>query len=138
MSITKPILSSISVAAIAIATPALAQHTEGDAASPVTQWGRMMAEPGTFWLDGNDDTEVVRYTSPRDVRLCLPEPSGVYAAQKGYSLRITWDATNTAILRPGNCLYFDAKQVKVKPATTLPAGVTLRGRVDASSALVHN
>ena len=39
------------------------------------------------------------------------------------------------MLTPGNCLYFDARRVMLKPAEPLPAGVTLEGRIDASRAL---
>jgi hypothetical protein len=95
----------------------------------------MLAEPGTFWLDSNEDREVVRYTTPRDVRLCLPEPRGVNAPDRGYPLRITWDRTNSVILYPGNCMFFDARQVTVKPATDLPRGVVLRGQVETERAL---
>lgn len=133
----KSFLVAASGAAALTATPAIAQQTEGDAATPIQQWGRMHAQPGTFWLDSNDDTELVRYTSSRDVGICLPEPTGVFAAQKGYPLQITWDGTNTAVLRPGNCFYFDAKSVKVKPVKPLPSGVTLKGRVQTSSALTN-
>jgi len=124
------------LAALALpAAPAAAQDVAGDVSDPIMRWGRQLAPEGTFWLDSNDDTELIRYTSSRDVTLCLPEPTGVYAAQKGYPLQITWDGTNTAMLRPGNCLYFDAKTVKVKPGSPLPSGVTLRGRVNAQSAV---
>lgn len=138
MSLPKSLLLSVVGVAMAAPLPVAAQQTEGGADSPVTQWGRRLAEPGTFWLDSMDDTELIRYTTPRDVRLCLPEPRGVFAAQKGIPLRITWDGTNTAVLRPGNCLFFDARQVKVKPAAALPSGVTLSGSVDADYALVDN
>ncbi len=121
----------------AIAPPALAQHVEGDAQSPVTQWGRELAEPGTFWLDSNDDREIIRYTTPRDVSLCLPRPKGVNAPDHGFPLRVTWDRTNTVILYPGNCLFFDARQVTVRPATNLPRDVVLTGRVETERALQH-
>jgi hypothetical protein len=128
---------AIAMAALApFAAPAAAQNLEGDARSPVERWGRALAEPGTFWLDNNDDREIIRYTTPRDVRLCLPEPRGVGAADRGYALRVTWDRVNTVTLFPGNCLFFDARQVTVKPATNLPNGVVLRGRVETASALV--
>jgi hypothetical protein len=48
---------------------------------------------------------------------------------------VTWDQTNTVVLYPGNCLYFDARRVSVKPATPLPQGVVLRGKVEAARAL---
>ena len=128
--------SAITGLAVALtATPAFAQDVDGDANSTLVQWGRMNAPPGSFWLDSNDDVEVIRYTTPRDVSLCLPEPSGVFAAQQGYPLTISWDDTNTAVLRPGNCLFFDARVVRIKPTNPLPSGVTLSGRVQTESAL---
>lgn len=133
----KTIASVTALAASSVvAIPAAAQHLEGDASSPITRWGRALAEPGTFWLDNQDDREIIRYTTPRDVRLCLPEPRGVGASDRGYPLRVTWDRTNMMTLYPGNCIYFDARQVSVKPAGDLPSGVVLRGNVDTQSALV--
>jgi len=130
------ILMIAATAAMTTAIPtASAQDIEGDATSPVTQWGRMLAEPGTFWLDSNDDVEIIRYTTPRDVSLCLSKPSGVGAADKGYPLRITWDNQFSVVLKPGNCFFFDAKMVKVKPAADLPSGVVLTGKIQTESAL---
>lgn len=132
-------LRTIAAAAVAAtgmaAAPAMAQQVEGDASSTLTQWGRQLAEPGTFWLDGNEDVEIVRYRQPRDVSLCLPAPRGVGAAEQGYSLRITWDEEFSTVLRPGNCFFFDAARVKISPATDLPPGVTLTGQVQTESAL---
>ena len=134
-----PIISTtLGVAAAAAslcAAPASAQHTEGDAQSTLMQWARMHAEPGTFWLDSMDDREIIRYTTPRDVTLCLPTPRGVGAAERGYPLRITWDQQNSVVLYPGNCFFFDARQVVVKPAAELPSGVVLKGRLETASAL---
>ncbi|GGC20474.1 hypothetical protein GCM10011371_05200 [Novosphingobium marinum] len=135
MKLTKTLTAVIAGAAATIALPAFAQDVDGDANSPLVQWSRMNAPAGTFWLDSNDDTELIRYTSPRDVELCLPEPGGVGAADEGYPLRISWDGQYSAVLRPGNCFYFDASRVQVKPAEPLPQGVTLTGRVRTESAL---
>jgi hypothetical protein len=118
------------------AAPAVAQHLEGDARSIYGRWERMSAPPGTFWLDSSEDREIIRYTTPRDVTLCLPEPQNPRVASRDYALQVTWDRVNTLNLYPGNCLYFDARQVTVKPASTLPAGVVLKGRVAAERALV--
>lgn len=111
---------------------AQAQRTEGDARSPMTQWGRQLAPEGTFWLDSNEDREVVRYSQRRDVQICLPRPEGVNAAERTVPLKISWDGVNTTTLYPGNCLYFDAMRVSVKPAAPLPSGTTLTGRFHAS------
>lgn len=135
MPVNKNLFTAVAGAAALAVTPAIAQDVEGDANSSLVQWGRMMAEPGTFWLDSMDDTELIRYTTSRDVSLCLPEPRGVNAAQQGIPLQITWDNQYSAVLRPGNCFFFDARTVKVKPAAPLPSGVTLSGRVQTQSAL---
>lgn len=116
-------------------TAASAQQVEGDAFSATERWGRMRAEPGTFWLDGNEDREIIRYSTPRDVQLCLPRAEGVGAADKAYPITVTWDGTTRATLYPGNCLFFDARRVSLKPAAELPRGVTLSGQVQTSSAL---
>lgn len=118
--------------ALAIPSAATAQRTEGDARSALYQYGRMQAPAGTFWLDGKDDREIVRYTTSRDVSICLPEPEGVGAADKGYPLMVTWDSSNTATLYPGNCLYFDASRVSITPATALPSNVVLTGQFNVS------
>lgn len=128
-------IAAASVGLVLAAAPALAQHVEGDTRS-VPEWlGRVRADPGTFWLDSNEDREIVHYSSARDVRLCLPRPTGVSAADRGYPLRIRWDQTNEIILHPGNCLFFDARRVTVSPAADLPAGVVLQGSVEASHAV---
>lgn len=120
--------------AVAAPGPVWAQRMEGDALSPTERWGRMRAEPGTFWLDGNEDREIIRYSTPRDVRLCLPRAKGVGAADRAYPITVTWDGTTRATLYPGNCLFFDARQVTLKPAAELPRGVTLTGQVETSRA----
>lgn len=135
MPFLKPMLATATIALVTAPAPALAQDVEGDANSNLVQLGRYHSPDGTFWLDSNDDTELIRYTSARDVSLCLPKPGGVDTADKGYPLRITWDNQWSTVLRPGNCFYFDAKTVKVRPAEPLPNNVTLEGRVRTESAL---
>jgi hypothetical protein len=136
MTVTRMAALSATAVLATLNVPAAAQHLEGDARSPVERWGRALADPGTFWLDSNDDREIIRYSTPRDVRLCLPEPRGVNSPERGVPLRVTWDRVNSLILYPGNCLFFDARQVTVKPASNLPNGVVIKGRVEASGALV--
>ena len=136
MNIANTSLGGIALAATALlGMPAQAQQTEGDARSPVVQWGRMLDEPGTFWLDNMQDREVIRYTSARDVTLCLPRPEGIDAAERAIPLTVTWDRQNTATVYPGNCLYFDAMRVTLKPAAPLPSGVTLTGQLQTERAL---
>jgi hypothetical protein len=127
--------AAIGAALAMLAMPAVAQHVEGDAHSAVSQWARQLAPPGSFWLDNQDDREIVRYTTPRDVRLCLPEPAPVSRVDKVIPLTVTWDQTNTAVLYPGNCLYFDARRVSVKPAGNLPRNTVLKGSVETEGAL---
>ena len=132
---TRTLLGAAAIAAAWSPAAAATQQMEGDATSRLEWLGRAHAQPGTFWLDSNEDREIIRYTTPRDVRLCLPTPSGTGAAERGYPLRVTWDQTNTVVLYPGNCLFFDARRVSVRPAAELPQGVVLEGSVEAASAL---
>lgn len=125
--------------AAAAATAVLGLSSAANAAAvrdPVLRWSEMSAPPGTFFLNNQDDREVIHYTTPRDVRLCLPPaeetPGGRPAAT--VPLRVTWDGIN-GTLYPGNCLFFDAKRVTVKPAAALPSNVVLRGTVETASAL---
>ena len=118
------------------AAPVLAQQLEGDTNSAVMRYARSAAEPGTFWLDNSEDREIIRYSTPRDVRLCLPRAQGVGAAERAVPIVVTWDQTVRATLYPGNCLHFDAKQVTLRPARELPSGVALTGHVETASALV--
>lgn len=131
-----PSLLLAACTAAALAGPAAAQNLtdKGGPDSPgdVSLLTRFYADPGTFWLDGDQDRELIRYSHPRDVRLCLPKPAGVAGAKHGYALMVHWDPNNTATLFPGNCLYFDATRVSVKPAEALPQGVVLQGRVDTN------
>lgn len=130
-----PLASGLAAAIALSSAPAFAQQVEGDANSPLVRWGRMMAEPGTFWLDSNEDREIIRYTTPRDIRLCLPRAEGVGAAERNIPVQVTWDQTTRATLYPGNCLYFDARRVSLKPTSPLPSGATLEGHVETEQAL---
>jgi len=87
--------------------------------------------PGTFFLTSEDDErELVRYSEPRDLRLCLD------AADEGEALpiEVAWDNDaedrQTAILHPGNCLHIDAAQVSVSPTEDLPEGHVFQGSID--------
>ena len=132
MSLSLRLAAAFAALLTAVPSAASAQRTEGDAHSPLAQLGRMYAEPGTFWLDDSEDREVVRYTTPRDIRLCLPEPSGISGAERSPPVRVTWDQTSSATLYPGNCLFFDARRVSLRPAGDLPRGVVLRGSIEAT------
>lgn len=87
---------------------------------------------GTFYLMGNQQSEVADFTSNRDMSICLSR-HGRAARFNGRQARsvplnITWNG-NSAMVYPGNCLYFDASHVTVRPAGHLPPGVALHGRV---------
>ena len=131
MTIRSTYLLAAAAAATMVAAPATAQRVHGDANSPVVQWGRMLAEPGTFWLDSNQDVEIIRYKTERDITLCL-DRTDAQPDMARYPVTITWDNANTATLRAGNCYYFEAMTVKVKPAMDIPQGAVLKGRIMTS------
>ncbi len=94
---------------------------------PVLQWAEQDAGPNHFFINSDQDVEVIRYKTPRDIQLCAsrgrPDDSGVI---KGYALKVSWD-NDTAIILPGNCFAFDAQAVKVRSATHVPDNTVLEG-----------
>lgn len=115
------------VIGMAVAGAAFAQP-----ASPVVRWAQMTSGPGEFYLNSQEEREVVRYTTPRDVRLCLPmgDP-GVGRDVPETPLRVAWDGSEV-VLHPGNCLFFDARRVMVSPAAALPQGAVIHGMVETA------
>ncbi|MBI1200399.1 MAG: hypothetical protein GC203_21270 [Phenylobacterium sp.] len=115
-------------AAAGLAGTAAAQVTD-----PVVRYGQRLADPGEFYLNTEDAREVVRYSSPRDVRLCLPRNAGVdQRAVEDVPVTVAWGGYR-ATLYPGNCLYFDAQRVMVSPAKPLPNGQTIHGTIEAGA-----
>lgn len=112
-----------------LAVPASAQQmrTEGPPAwSPVMQWADAMLPRNQFVLNNDRDVELVRFSSPRDVELCVARPDKAAGIDKSVSVQVTWDG-NKGTVTPGNCLSFDARSVKVKMLGQLPQNLDLMG-----------
>ena len=97
---------------------------------PVLQWADMMMPRNQFVLNSDQDVELVRYKTPRDIEICAarPDPDSVDGTSKTVPLQVSWD-NDVGLIFPGNCLSFDAKQVKIRPASPLPADTELVGTV---------
>ncbi len=81
------------------------------------------SDPGEFYLDQPMDRELVSYSKLRDIEICL-NPS-----DHTVPLEVNWDDDKSAVVMPGNCFYFDAKEVVVSPAKDLESGWVLRGTI---------
>ncbi|MFN3522503.1 MAG: hypothetical protein ACK4YQ_09655 [Phenylobacterium sp.] len=124
-----------SIACLAAGAGLAASAAAAQVSDPLVRRGQLSAPPGEFYLNSQDAREIIHYSSPRDVRLCLPRRTDASAPPaKDVPLKITWDDA-TAVLAPGNCLFFDASRVSVSPAAPLPSGVSLHGSVETAQAL---
>lgn len=120
----------ISPLLIGLAAPALAQDpiAEGPApADPVLADAERYAEPN-FFLNDNQDRELIRYSSPRNLQICAASAKVKRDGRpgRGYPLQVTYDST-TAVVSPGTCLSFEAKRVQVRAASPLPDNMILEG-----------
>jgi len=126
---------AFAVAALALllaAAPAEAQKlvSKGGALSdPILALGERDAGPGRFFLNDDEEVEVIRFKTDHDLQLCAGRghltPDG---RVRGYPIKISWD-NDTAVIQPGNCLAFEASKVKVRAAGPLPDDITLEGAV---------
>ncbi len=98
---------------------------------PVLSMAERMAPRNEFFLDSNEDVELIRFTTPRDNDLCVPRTTydkSLQGRRQKNALKVTWD-NNTAVVKPGHCLSFDAKSVKVRPADPLGNDEELVGTI---------
>lgn len=119
------------VAGLSASAQAEKMRTEGPPpSSALMQLGQFDAPRDEFFLNSDENVELIRFTSKRDNKICVPRVNHdrIDAAKKEIPLKVMWDGNN-AIIQPGQCLSFDAKSVKVKPATALPEGVELLGTI---------
>jgi hypothetical protein len=97
---------------------------------PLIAWGQELAPRNKFFLNSDQDVELVRFKRAHDIELCAarPDPDAIGSARHGYPIMVTWDQ-DTGIIAPGNCLSFEAQRVKIRPASPLPQSVELTGTV---------
>ena len=111
--------------------PAAAQtmRTEGPPPNdPVVLWADQMMPRHEFALNSDQEIELIRYKTPRDIDICIarPDPDSVVSTRKAVPVTVKWDG-NVGEIWPGNCLSFDAKSVKIRPAAPLPGDGQLIG-----------
>lgn len=111
--------------------PALARTTETEGPPPMDpfmQWAQQWIPSNQFVLNSQQDVELIRYKTPRDVDICVSraDPNTVFGTKKAVPVQVMWD-NNAGMVWPGNCLSFDAKSVKIRPADPLPNNAELTG-----------
>tara|TARA_A100001391_G_scaffold119169_4_gene81033 strand:+ start:31514 stop:31930 length:417 start_codon:yes stop_codon:yes gene_type:complete len=81
-----------------------------------------------FAIYNDQEVELIRYKTVRDVEICIarPDPDTVFGTKTAVPVEVQWD-NDTGEIWPGNCLSFDAKQVKVRAAQPLPDDTELLG-----------
>lgn len=94
---------------------------------PVLQYAEQLAPKNQFFINNNEDVEIIRFKTPHDLELC----AGVSRADQrrypnGFPIMVSWD-NQTAVIAPGNCLAFDAMKVRVRAASHLPQDIELTG-----------
>lgn len=116
---------------LAVGGPAAAAtlQTEGlPPLDPLAVMDSQILKPDQFLLYSNNEAELLRYNTPRDTEICVKRTrhDTVDGAVGVIPVRVTWD-NNVATVNPGNCMSFDAKSVKIRPATHLPDDEMIEG-----------
>ena len=95
---------------------------------PVLAYGEWAAGHNHFFINDDEDTEVIRFKTPRDIELCAAagKKDGYRSDARGYPLLVKWDGSSS-VIKAGNCMSFDAQSVSVRSAGRLPEGVVLKG-----------
>jgi len=94
---------------------------------PLVAWAQASAGRNHFFLNDEQDVEIIRFRAPRDVEICAGPPQRDDDGRlHQFPIRVSWD-TQTAVISAGNCLSFDAQRVSVRSAATLPDDMTLEG-----------
>jgi hypothetical protein len=123
----------IAPALAAIAVPATAQNltSEGPAApDPIMQESEWNAAKNQFFVNSNEDRELISFSSPHNLQLCAANAHRTALGRRvrGYPIKVTYDAQST-VVRPGSCSSFQAQRVTVAPASQLPQNVILSGMI---------
>lgn len=116
-------------ASVAVPVAAQTMRTEGPQPDdPIMQWADQMLPRNEFVLNSDQDVELIRFKTPRDIEICIgrPDPNAIGGTRKAVPVQVKWD-NDVGVIWPGNCLSFDAKQVKVKMAAPLPQDDELIG-----------
>lgn len=121
-------------AVVLAAAPAFAAPGPGMGnAAPRRPANQAMARPGQFILNGDHDTELVRFTKAHDMSVCLPAQMDIKNRPElqgfnAWPITVKWD-NDTGVIWPGNCLAFDAARVTVSPSPDMPKDAHVMGQV---------
>jgi hypothetical protein len=90
------------------------------------------APPGEFYLQDQSDIEIIDYSEVKDITVCASRqtPPETGPDHGPIALKASYGSVEK-IIQPGNCLMFEAKQVKVSPAEDLPSGWIVEGTYSA-------
>ena len=124
-------MSAAALMVAGAAAPAIAEtmRTEGPMPDdPLSLMAHMEMAPNRFVLDSQQDTELVRFKTPHDIDICIAkaDPNTVFGTKRAVPVTVKWD-NDVGVIRPGNCMSFDAKSVKLRPAAPLPSDAELEG-----------
>jgi len=99
---------------------------------PLIQEGEWEAGRNHFFINNNEDVEVIRFRSERDVQLCASAPKKHRDGRiTQYPIKVTWDS-QSAVIQAGNCMSFEAQRVSVRAASALPQDIVLEGSYKVS------
>lgn len=109
-----------------ISSTAIAQNFVENDSYLHERWEHMYMEPGEFTINDSSDIEVVDFEKPRDVRVCLDNSEHAVPLEVKYRGKIR-------IIRSGNCMVIEAKEISISAAERLDNGWNLGGTVEISS-----
>ena len=123
----------IAPALAAIAMPAMAQKLtpEGPGSDdPITQESEWTAGPNQFFVNTNEDRELISFKSPHNLQLCATAARRTRMGRniRGFPIKVSYDGQST-VVQPGTCSSFQAQRVTVAAASQLPGRIVLRGTV---------
>ena len=123
----------IAPALAAIAAPVSAQKLVSKGPVPVdpimleAEWN---AGHSQFFIDSNQDRELIRFKSPHNLELCAgaAHHDADGSLDKSYPLKLTYDG-QTTIVAPASCSTFRAQRIRVAAASPLPQDTVLEGSI---------
>lgn len=122
------LIATLTAAAPAAERPRL-KHLGIPPTDELVAYGEWDAPPGTFFLNGPEDTEIASFRTPQRIEVCNAiQRRGYTLHPSPVSLALSWDG-GTGSVAPGNCLLIDARQLRVKAAGPIPEDIVLQGRV---------
>ncbi len=132
------VIASVAIGIIGMSLPVQAQtlRREGPPASdPIIAWGQQMAPRDEFFINSDENVELIRFKTERDNTICVPRNTRLNHLEgkpQNYALKVMWGKNNKAIIKPGKCLSFDAKTIKIRVDGKMPQDVTLMGSIRTS------